>query len=387
MNYIIIVAAFQSLIALILAVFFKVRKNDDRDSVLAMLLSAIFLHLFGNFILNVFVPDSETHKQFNTFIGLMYPVFLWCYASRLAGVRKKWEKQDLLHFLPALIASVVYFIIAVHTIRHQGKTPSMIHQYNTYSGYAYIVLFSVYGTLSIGLLKRIPAFWNTEKRFVKLASLLLISIAVYWILVIILKRTFPEIFNGIDLHLWSRIFFYLVLLTLCLAIAFVKLREMYYLRTETSSADQNAEDNTQALLSLTENKRIASSAVNYVPIIQKVEKLMEQDKVYTDSELTLDRLASMINVSRHHLSESINQYLGKTFYQYINEYRIRKVVEMMDEYKEKRVSPNILSLAFEAGFHSKSSFNQYFKKVMDCTPSAYLKKAGADLRPTITAHA
>lgn len=101
---------------------------------------------------------------------------------------------------------------------------------------------------------------------------------------------------------------------------------------------------------------------------------MVNEKVYTNSELTLDELAVMIAVSRHHLSESINQFIGKTFYQYINEYRINQVVVLMDKHKDSKVSPNILSLAFEAGFHSKSSFNQYFKKVIGCTPSAYMRK-------------
>jgi len=49
-------------------------------------------------------------------------------------------------------------------------------------------------------------------------------------------------------------------------------------------------------------------------------------------------------------------------------------VRLLDKCIRHGATPNILSLAFEAGFHSKSSFNGYFKKVTGYTPSAYLKR-------------
>jgi AraC-like DNA-binding protein/membrane protease YdiL (CAAX protease family) len=101
----------------------------------------------------------------------------------------------------------------------------------------------------------------------------------------------------------------------------------------------------------------------------KLLELIEKEKPYLDSELTLSKLAEMISVSTHNLSEVINSKLGKTYYYFINEYRV-------EEFKRKLVNPstqnyNLVSIAFDSGFNSKTSFNTIFKKITNQTPSEY----------------
>jgi len=101
----------------------------------------------------------------------------------------------------------------------------------------------------------------------------------------------------------------------------------------------------------------------------KLLELIEKEKPYLDSELTLSKLAEMISVSTHNLSEVINSKLGKTYYYFINEYRV-------EEFKRKLENPsaqnyNLISIAFDSGFNSKTSFNTIFKKITNQTPSEY----------------
>jgi AraC-like DNA-binding protein len=105
--------------------------------------------------------------------------------------------------------------------------------------------------------------------------------------------------------------------------------------------------------------------------------------VYTDPDLTLEKLASLMKTPRHHLSEVLNQYLHRTFYQFINDYRMQKVLHLLDHCRRQEVTPNILSIAYEAGFNSKSAFNQYFKKTTGFTPTEYLKQSGEAPAPVI----
>ncbi|MDX9758735.1 MAG: helix-turn-helix transcriptional regulator [Bacteroidota bacterium] len=98
-------------------------------------------------------------------------------------------------------------------------------------------------------------------------------------------------------------------------------------------------------------------------------QLMDEEHVYTDSGLTLPRLAAMVGVSPHNLSEVINTRFGQNFFDVVNSYRLRRVrSDLRDPAKQQFT---ILALAFDAGFNSKTAFNTIFKKHTGMTPSKY----------------
>ena len=71
----------------------------------------------------------------------------------------------------------------------------------------------------------------------------------------------------------------------------------------------------------------------------------------------------------NHLSQIINELEGKNFYEFVNQYRIEEFKRLVSFPKNHQFT--LLSLAFECGFNSKSSFNRYFKKSTGQTPSQY----------------
>lgn len=68
----------------------------------------------------------------------------------------------------------------------------------------------------------------------------------------------------------------------------------------------------------------------------------------------------------------VNTYLGQNFYNFINKYRIEEVKKKLSEDNSKE--NNILTIALETGFNSKSTFNTVFKKIEGVTPSEYRKQ-------------
>jgi len=105
-------------------------------------------------------------------------------------------------------------------------------------------------------------------------------------------------------------------------------------------------------------------------LFEVVKNQVESELLYQNSELTLASLAELTGVGIHHLSEVINQHDGRNFNQFINEYRVNDVcVRLKNDTKS-----NVLDLAMEAGFSSKSTFNAMFKKVTGMTPTQYRKK-------------
>ena len=98
-------------------------------------------------------------------------------------------------------------------------------------------------------------------------------------------------------------------------------------------------------------------------------ELMEKKKPYRNSELTLNELAAMISVTPHNLSEVINTRLRKNFFDFVNEHRLEDVIENLKNPGKSHIK--VLSIAFDAGFNSKSTFNTIFKKQMGKTPSQF----------------
>jgi AraC-like DNA-binding protein len=103
--------------------------------------------------------------------------------------------------------------------------------------------------------------------------------------------------------------------------------------------------------------------------------LMEREHPYRQSELTLGELAERLGTTPHRLSEVLNAQLALSFYDFVNGYRVREV-------QERLVGPDgarftYLTLALEAGFASKSTFNAAFKKLTGVTPSDYRARFGA----------
>ena len=101
-------------------------------------------------------------------------------------------------------------------------------------------------------------------------------------------------------------------------------------------------------------------------------KLMNEDKVYLDNELTLVHLSKKLNTSTNKLSWLLNTVYNSTFYDFINTYRVKAFISKLeqDEHKIK----TLLSLSMEVGFNSKSTFNKAFKSVHNETPSSYIKR-------------
>ncbi|HEX6333356.1 MAG TPA: helix-turn-helix domain-containing protein, partial [Flavisolibacter sp.] len=98
--------------------------------------------------------------------------------------------------------------------------------------------------------------------------------------------------------------------------------------------------------------------------------LMETEKLYTESELSLADLATKLSVHPNYLSQVINEKEGRNFYDYINTLRIEAFKKLVTKPGSQKYT--ILSLAYDCGFNSKSSFNRFFKKITGQSPSEYI---------------
>ncbi len=103
--------------------------------------------------------------------------------------------------------------------------------------------------------------------------------------------------------------------------------------------------------------------------ISKLESLMEKNKIFTNPELKLAELSKEIGLPPHQVSKLINEKMGRSYTDYINELRVAEFIKRLKDHKY--ASYSIFGIALDVGFNSKSSFNTAFKKITGKSPSSY----------------
>ncbi len=106
-------------------------------------------------------------------------------------------------------------------------------------------------------------------------------------------------------------------------------------------------------------------------LLQDFNRLMNEQKVYLQSDLSLDTLAKQMNSNRTYLSQVLNDHFNNSFSNLINEYRVREAQNMLLDPANKVFT--IEAIAVRVGFNSKSTFNHVFKKTTGLTPSLFIE--------------
>ncbi|MEX0312664.1 MAG: helix-turn-helix domain-containing protein [Allomuricauda sp.] len=97
--------------------------------------------------------------------------------------------------------------------------------------------------------------------------------------------------------------------------------------------------------------------------------ILDKEKLYLNSNLTLDILAKKVGASRHELSNAFNNSLKRSFPELLNEIRIDHCKNILIQDKTKTMS--IEAIAYESGFNSLSTFYKNFKKNTGITPAEF----------------
>ncbi len=306
------------------------------------------------------------------------PIF-YIYTKIVTGNEEKFNVKYLLHFIPFLLAH--FYVSPYYLLSHQEKLLKIdFYLNNVQPDFVFIGFFKpvsgiVYTVLSLRLIKNFDnklkeAFSNIEKIKLDWLRFLISGTFVVWFVVACLFIV-SAIF-GLDKGPYDGIIYFFVSIFIY-AIGYGALnqpqvfnfKEDHKTIEATPSADETVKSVKYVKSSLGEDD------------IQKIKSdlilLMEDEKLYRNAEITLTQLAEKLLVTNHNLSEVINTAFNKNFYDFINNYRVEEV-------KEKLLNPdyssrNLLTIAFESGFSSKSSFNTIFKKHTNTTPSEFRRQA------------
>ena len=119
-------------------------------------------------------------------------------------------------------------------------------------------------------------------------------------------------------------------------------------------------------------------------ILAKLKKF-ESGKKFLKPDISLAQIATLFDTNTKYLSEVVNKYKGKNINLYINELRIKYIVDKLKEepkYRNYKVS----YLAEECGFSTHSNFSAVFKSVTGITPNVFIQFLTDDVQTNNTSN-
>ncbi|MCX6557726.1 MAG: helix-turn-helix domain-containing protein [Candidatus Aminicenantes bacterium] len=101
--------------------------------------------------------------------------------------------------------------------------------------------------------------------------------------------------------------------------------------------------------------------------------MMASEKPFLDPAITLPGLAQALDVPLNHLSQVINEQLGRNFFDFINGYRVDAAKQRLSRPDAGQVK--MITVAFDCGFNSLATFNRVFKDLTGQPPSRFRTRA------------
>lgn len=337
----------------LITILFGRHKNQPSRFLLSLLLMDLSIIIFRIHYLFYHFHEKLGSPYFidGPFTFLLGP-FLFFYLRSIVVPGSTITRKDLKHF--AVFAVFLTLFIYLYFSGKDGSH-SLFIQRVIGSPWVFLVLqFGYYLSQTYRLLRLhrqniVEKFSNVEGMDV---SWLKIITWVFVLILIFIAVATPWLIHGFSFSTYkttSAFFFSLVLFF----IAYKGIHQRVPIELTVSS----------------ENDPTLSDTATVHRLKEKLLAHMESNKPFLNPELTLIDLAQQVGVSRNQLSQVINTGIGDNFYNFVNKFRIEEVKELIKKDVNRKFT--ILSLANDAGFNSKSSFNNIFKKITGLTPSEY----------------
>ncbi len=335
-------------------------------------------------LLKTKMPDSVwAHLQLFPFFFALGP-FLFLYVRALTQQKPKLEFLDGLHLLPF----VVFSVSAITNDANVDQDMLTGHAFDLnriiYS-IACLVSAGVYVPLTVALLrehrKNLMEFFSYDSDRISLGWLRMVAIGFTVMLLLSFFAAIVNVFTGqITIH--PGIFLFLGFAVFAFAFTFFGIRQpvIFSRKPDERFVDALEDENVNSLtaeLEAEQSERYAHSSLTKEQAQTYLDQLtsyLGTGQPFMHRDLTLQDVATELNIPQHHLTQTINEQLNKNFYTLINAYRIEEVKRRLLD--PKYAHYNILAIAHDAGFNSKSSFNMIFKKHIGMTPSQYRKEFG-----------
>ena len=106
-------------------------------------------------------------------------------------------------------------------------------------------------------------------------------------------------------------------------------------------------------------------------LFSRLEKLMIDEHIYRQCDLSLEKTAKLLGTNRTYLSQVINEY-GDSFTSYVNQFRLKEAIEILSDPDS---TDSLKAIGLSVGFASPSNFYTLFRKKVGMAPSVFRENA------------
>ena len=365
------IARISVFVSLLMAFFLLTVKTDNK---LANRLFAFFFIFsaidLSGFFMYIYTENHRNLEIFrSTFCLLGMPSFyLYVMAACYSDFRLQWK--HLVHLLPFIITNLL-FIPRIYISIDEGSFIGPLNQMSEIYFIQILIEFQyVFYIVSVFLiLKKYKEIYlenytnpgtSTYKWLFQMTCVFLAAHSVVALKNIIRYSDFREVF------LWANVLVGTIALFITCWFIMKALKHPELFRGINSKLRL-----TKDILPEVEEKSESANEQNDL-ISRQITELkyyMTEKEPFLDPSLTIQELSNQINIPVRDLSILINHHIDQHFFDFVNEYRIQKAMNILKDQSKSQLT--VLEILYEVGFNSKSSFNTSFKKYTSLTPTAY----------------
>lgn len=348
---------------LFFTVFFWHKRSKLRISsiMLSLFFFSLAINIFNLFLINK--ADTLPAPMMHTMLigapfAYLYAPFFYLYIKSVINKLNFRFWYTILHFLP-FIVYVGWLFFNFYLFDAETKREIIVNQslINQRFKIAYTLLLQIQVLTYLILGHRLLNIFRTriEQYYSNFNKLQLNWITRFLIILSVIYVTdlirFIFLATNSQYHMLTELILFIFLIAMCYWLIYNAISKPVVLIPENISNITSKEPNSLRI-------KYKNMLIEY----------MSENKPYLNPDISLEELAKATSIPIRTLSEIINKELEKTFYDFINSYRIDEAMQLLANTDQQKT---ILEILYEVGFNSKSSFNTFFKKQMGMTPSQY----------------
>lgn len=356
---------------------FKSKKGShSANKILAFLLLVIAIICLDYFVVISSLYKSYPHLIYiSAVLWFLVGPLIFLYIFKQLNPQKTLSLWHILHFVPAVIALTqifqFYFLSGAAKLSYFEQTISVSSDGNSLWDLSYAIQIIIYVIISYFFVRKYESEYKeifSGEHFIHIHWLkyLLGVFSAYLLIDFVFAKVATQLNLTSVINVYMNISLFLIS-SVIFAIGFLSLNFPESLFPDIQKDKKRNDEISKA--------KYDTSGLNELKkdeILEKLEKVIIDERPYLNSELKLKDLSNLSGISSHNISQVLNQKLGTKFYDYINRFRIEEAKKLLIDPKYSNYS--ILSIVMEVGFSNSASFYRAFKKFTNQTPTQFLEK-------------